>query len=149
MVFMTVFREYCLYNYIYCWLKEEFLSISKNLDLSWWVSCRNIASEVGCFQNLKASCNAHDWLVRFPVRSSSSGSKAEPNHWSKRYVKRFPSSTTCVESEMMLDTEEAPPPPAPQAVSAGPHAPPPPQIYNFPTNFPVQSSNGLPWGHSE
>ena len=37
----------------------------------------------------------------------------------------------------MSDTEEAPPPLAPQAVSAGLHAPPPPQIYNFPKNFPI------------
>ena len=38
------------------------------------------------------------------------------------------------------DTEEALPPPAPQAVSAGPHASPSPQIYNFPTNFPVPAA---------
>ena len=53
---------------------------------------------------------------------------------------RFPSSATCTESETMSDTEEAPPPPAPRTVSAGPHAPPPPQIYNFPANFPVPAA---------
>ena len=41
---------------------------------------------------------------------------------------------------MMSDTEEAPPPPAPLAVSAGPHAPPLPQVYNFLTNFPVPAA---------
>ena len=40
----------------------------------------------------------------------------------------------------MSDTEEAPLPPALQAVSAGLHAPPPPQIYNFPKNFPVPAA---------
>ena len=40
----------------------------------------------------------------------------------------------------MSDTEEAPLPPAPQVVSAGPHAPPPPQIYNFPRNFPISAA---------
>ena len=76
----------------------------------------------------------------FPLRLISSGCEAKPNNWSKRYVRRFPSSTTCVESETMSDTEEAPPPAAPQAVSAGPHAPPPPQIYNFPKNFPIPAA---------
>ena len=76
----------------------------------------------------------------FPLRLISSGCEAKPNNWSKRSVRRFPSSTTCVESETMSDTEEAPPPAAPQAVSAGPHAPPPPQIYNFPKNFPIPAA---------
>ena len=40
----------------------------------------------------------------------------------------------------MSDTEEAPLPPALQAVSAGLHAPPPPQIYNFPKNFLVPAA---------
>lgn len=45
-----------------------------------------------------------------------------------------------MESVTISDTEEALPPPAPQAVSAGPHASPSPQIYNFPTNFPVPAA---------
>ena len=47
---------------------------------------------------------------------------------------------TFVGSKTMSDTEKAPLPPAPQVVSAGPHAPPPPQIYNFPRNFPVPAT---------
>ena len=76
----------------------------------------------------------------FPLRSISSGCEAKPNHRSKRYLRRFPSSTTCVGSKTMSDTEEAPLPPARQVVSASPHAPPPPQIYNFPRNFPVSAA---------
>ena len=39
--------------------KKEFLFISKNVDLSWWVSCRNMVSGV-IFLHIIASCDAHD-----------------------------------------------------------------------------------------